>query len=142
MPDELMKERLRNAVRQSFYACTDSVFFDESMSEDDHEKMLTVCRRAVIPDAFMRRYVLGGKGSGVFSASAARLQTRREKLTSFCPLIETGPLSITVYSTFLILGLSLNFGQFDKLIASKLLISFPVICRSQSLISNPLKNPC
>ncbi len=40
MPDDLTKERLRNAVRQSFYACTDSVFFDESMSEDDHEKML------------------------------------------------------------------------------------------------------
>ncbi len=38
--DGLTKERLRSAVRQSFYACTDSVFFDESMSEDDHEKML------------------------------------------------------------------------------------------------------
>jgi hypothetical protein len=40
----------------------------------------------------------------------------------------------TVYSTVLILGLSLNFGQFDKLIASKLLISFPVNLISQSLI--------
>ncbi len=30
-----------------------------------------------------------------------------------------------MYSTVVILGLSLNFGQFDKLIASKLLISFP-----------------
>ncbi len=28
--------------------------------------------------------------------------------------------STTLYSTVLILGLSLNFGQFDKLIASKL----------------------
>lgn len=38
--DGLTKEHLRSAVRQSFYACTDSVFFDESMSEEDHEKML------------------------------------------------------------------------------------------------------
>ena len=43
--DGLTKERLRSAVRQSFYACTDSVFFDESMSEDDHEKMLERARR-------------------------------------------------------------------------------------------------
>lgn len=38
--DVLTKEHLRSAVRQSFYACNDSVFFDESMSEDEHEKML------------------------------------------------------------------------------------------------------
>lgn len=38
--DGLTKKHLRSAVRQSFYACTDNVFFDESMSEDDHEKML------------------------------------------------------------------------------------------------------
>lgn len=42
--DGLTKERLRSAVRQSFYACTDSVFFDESMSEDEHEKMLECVR--------------------------------------------------------------------------------------------------
>ena len=49
----------------------------------------------------------------------------------------------TVYSTVLILGLSLNFGQFDKLIASKLLISFPVSRRSQSLIHSRIRaNPC
>ncbi len=35
-------------------------------------------------------------------------------------------LNNRMYSTVLILGLSLNFGQFDKLIASKLLISFPL----------------
>jgi hypothetical protein len=40
-----------------------------------------------------------------------------------------------------ILGLSLNFGQFDKPVASKLLISHPANLRSQSLISNPLKKP-
>lgn len=38
--DDLTKERLRSAIKQSFYLCTDSVFFDESMSEDDHDKML------------------------------------------------------------------------------------------------------
>jgi len=52
--------------------------------------------------------------------SAERLQSRRGKPTSFCPLIETGPLPITLYSTDLSLAFSLNFGQFDKLIASKL----------------------
>lgn len=38
--DDLKKERLRSSLMQSFYSCTDSVFFDESMSEDEHKKML------------------------------------------------------------------------------------------------------